>query len=401
MYRIGQEEIRELTKVIQTRDLFKINNGLQESRQVENKLSEIFGCQYPIFMTSGHAALTSAMVAMGIGPGDEVIVPAYTYIATAMAVVAAGAIPIIAEVDDTLTISPEDIRKKISKHAKAIVPVHIQGFPCNMNAIMDIAKEHNLFVLEDACQADGGSFHGKRLGTIGDAGALSFNFFKIISCGEGGALLTDNREIFERALIYQDSSAVAFFGDQMQGFSTEGFCGNEYRSNELCAAVMNVQLSRLDGILADLRKNKKYMMEQLAGYCKYIPSNDIEGDCATTLALQFESEEEARSFAVAEGIYGTLPIDTGKHIYKHWTPIMEKRGAYNPLMDPFRMEANKEIVPDYHPEMCPETLERLAKVVYISVDPDHTKEQLDEKIARMKKAFDRIESGSETRVYHA
>ena len=241
--------------------------------------------------------------------------------------------------------------------------------------------------MEDACQSDGGSFVGRRLGTIGDAGALSFNYFKIISCGEGGALLTNNREIFERALIYQDSSAVAFFGDQMQGFTTEGFCGNEYRSNELCAAVMNVQLSRLDGILADLRKNKKYMMNQLEGYCKFIPSNDIEGDCATTLALQFESEEDARSFATAEGIYGTLPIDTGKHVYKHWTPIMEKRGAFNPLMDPFKMEANKDIVPDYHAEMCPETLEKLSKAVYISINPDHTKDLLDEKIALIKKAL--------------
>ncbi len=387
MYRIGQEEIAEITKLIHSHDLFKINEGLKESQQVENKLIEKFDCQYPIFMSSGHAALVSALVAMGIGPGDEVIVPAYTYIATAMAVVASGAIPIIAEVDDTLTISPEDIRKKISKHTKAIIPVHIQGFPCNMKAIMDIAQEYNLFVLEDACQADGGSFNGKRLGTIGDAGALSFNYFKIISCGEGGALLTDNREIFERALIYQDSSAVAFFGDQMQNFTTEGFCGNEYRSNELCAAVMNVQLSRLDGILADLRKNKKYMMDQLKGCCKFIPSNDIEGDCATTLALQFESEEDARSFAVAEGIYGTLPIDTGKHIYKHWTPIIEKRGAFNPLMDPFKMAANKDIVPDYHAEMCPETLEKLSKVVYISINPDHTKDLLDEKIALIKKAL--------------
>lgn len=387
MYRIGQEEIAELSKVISARDLFKVNQGLKESEQVETKLKEIFKTDFPIFMSSGHAALTSAFVAMGIGPGDEVIVPAYTYIATAMAVVASGAIPIIAEVDDTLTISPEDIRKKISKHTKAIIPVHIQGFPCNMKAIMEIAKKHNLLVLEDACQADGGSFNGKRLGTIGDAGALSFNYYKIISCGEGGALLTDNREIFERALIYQDSSAVAFFGNQMQGFTTEGFCGNEYRSNELCAAVMNVQLSRLDGILADLRKNKKYMMDQLEGYCKFIPSNDIEGDCATTLALQFESEEDARSFAVAEGIYGTLPIDTGKHIYKHWTPIMEKRGAFNPLMDPFKMEANKDIVPDYHAEMCPETLEKLSKAVYISINPDHTKDLLDEKIALIKKAL--------------
>lgn len=388
MYRIGEEEIAELTKVIQSKALFKINDGVQESLQVEQKLNKIFDCKYSIFMTSGHAALTTALIAMGVGPGDEVIVPAYTYIATAMAVVAAGAIPVIAEVDDTLTISPEDIKKKLSKHTKAILPVHIKGFPCNMDAIMEIAKQHNLLVLEDACQADGGSFHGKRLGTIGDAGALSFNFFKIVSSGEGGAVLTNNREFFERGLIYHDSSAVMFFGDQMQDFATESFCGNEYRSNELCAAVMNVQLSHLDEILGDLRKNKKYMMDQLEGVLKFIPSNDIEGDCGTTLAIQFENEEDARRFlASVEGMHGNMPIDTGKHVYKRWTPILEKRGAFNPLMDPFKMEANKDIIPDYKEDMCPETLERLAKVVYIDVNPDDDKETLDQKIESLKKAI--------------
>ncbi len=387
MYRMGQEEINELSKVIMARDLFKINEGLQESCQVENKLKEIFGSQYSIFMTSGHAALTSGLVAMGIGPGDEVIIPAYTYIATAMAVVASGAIPVIAEVDDTLTVSPEDIEKKISKYTKAVIPVHIQGFPCNMGAIMDIANKHNLFVLEDACQADGGSYHGNHLGTIGHAGALSFNYYKIVSCGEGGALLTDKREWFEKAIIYQDSSAVAFFGDQMQGFSTEGFCGNEYRSNELCAAVLNVQLSRLDGIVADLRKNKKYIMENLKNICEFIPSNDIDGDCGTTLAFKFETEEKARRFASQTGINGMLPIDTGKHVYKHWTPIIEKRGAFHPLMDPFKMEANKNIVPNYSEDMCPKTLDKLSKVVYMDVNPDDNKTELDKKIELIKLAL--------------
>ncbi len=387
MYRIGKPEIEELTKVIEAGDLFKINNGLQESKQVETKLGKILGTKYPVFVTSGHAALVSALIAKGIGPGDEVIVPAYTYIATAMAVVAAGAIPVIVESDDTLTICPKDIERHITPNTKAIIPVHIQGFPCNMKVIMEIAEKHNLFVLEDACQADGGSFGGKRLGTIGHAGALSFNYFKIVSCGEGGALLTDDRDIFERALIYQDASAVAFFGDQMADFSTGNFCGSEFRSNELCAAVLNRQLDRLDDILADLRKNKKYVMDALQGVCEFIPSNDIEGDCGTTLAFQFESEEKARKFATAEGIHGTLPIDTGKHVYKHWTPIMEKWGAFNPLMDPFKMEANKDIIPDYREDMCPGTLERLAKVVYVGVNPDDDRAALDAKIEIIKKAL--------------
>lgn len=387
MYRIGKEEIAELTKVIESKDLFKINGGVRESEHAEEKMRELFGCEHAIFLTSGHAALTSALVAMGIGPGDEVIVPAYTYIATPMAVIAAGAMPVIADVDDTLTLSAEDVKKKISKHTKAIIPVHIQGFPCDMDAMMAIAKEHNLFVLEDACQADGGAYKGKRLGTIGDAGALSFNYFKIVTCGEGGAMLTNNRDLFERALIYHDSSAVAFFGDQMSGFSAEGFCGNEYRSNELCAAVLNVQLSRMDSTLADLRKNKKYLMDKLDGACEFLPSHDIEGDCATTLAFRFETEESARAFAEADGINGTLPIDTGRHVYTHWTPVIEKKGAYNPLMDPFKMDANKDIVPDYTDDMCADTLDKLSKAVYIYLDPDSTEAELDDKVAHIKNAI--------------
>lgn len=387
MYRIGKEEIAELTKVIESRSLFKINDGLKETEQVEQKLKTMFGVDYPIFMTSGHAALTASLVALGIGPGDEVIVPAYTYIATAMAVVAAGAVPVIAEVDDTLTLCPMDTEKKITKHTKAIIPVHIQGFPCNMDAIMALAEKYNLCVVEDACQADGGSYKNKRLGTIGDTGALSFNYFKIVSSGEGGAFLTHDKTLFERALIYQDSSAIAFFGNQMEAFETPVFCGSEFRSNELCAAVMNVQLDRLDGILKDLRANKKYLMDALKDQARFIPSNDIDGDCGTTLAFRFESEEAARAFAAAEGIDGTLPIDTGKHVYKHWTPIMEKRGAFHPLMDPFRMEANKEIVPDYREDMCPGTLERLSKVVYFMIDPDWNKEALDRQLHAIRKAL--------------
>lgn len=387
MYRIGQEEIAAVSRVIETRDMFKINGGLQESKKVEEALSDIMGTKYPIFMTSGHAALVSALVALGVGPGDQVIVPGYTYIATAMAVVQAGAIPVIAEVDETLTLSPADVEKKITPHTRAIIPVHIQGFPCNMDALCEIAKRHGLFIVEDACQADGGSYKGKRLGTVGDAGAYSFNYFKVVSCGEGGAMVTDNREVFERALIYQDSSAVAFFGDQMSDFATEGFCGSEYRSNELCAAVLRVQLTRLDSILADLRKNKRYMMEQLADVCRFAPSNDTGGDCGILIPIQFDTEEEARRFATAEGIYGTLPIDTDKHVYSNWTPILQQRGAFHPLMDPFKMEVNRDIIPPYSKDCCPKTLDILSKVVYIGVDPDADQAALDARVAQIRQAM--------------
>ena len=390
MFRIGQKEIDAVAQAIQTKSLFKVNDRLKITETAEAEMREMFQTKHAMLMTSGHAALTSALIGMGIGPGDEVIVPAYTYISSAMAVVAAGAIPIIAEVDETLTISPDDILKKLSKHTKAIIPVHIQGFPCNMDAIRKIAKEHALFVLEDACQADGGAYKGKRLGTLGDAGALSFNYFKIITAGEGGALLTDDKDIFERALIYHDSSAVAYFGDQLKDFSTDLFCGNEYRTNEISSAILRAQLTQLDDILQDLRKNKKYVMDALADVCSFIPSNDILGDCGTTIAFSFDRAEKADRFSKANGIHGVVPINTDKHVYRNWTPILEKKGAFHPLMDPFKMEANRDIVPNYTKDMCPKTLDLLSKAVYVSVDPDWSVTEMDALIRNAKKALESL-----------
>ena len=301
--------------------------------------------------------------------------------------VAAGAIPVIAEVDESLTIDPADVEKKITKATKAIIPVHIQGFPCAMDKICEIAKKYNLFVLEDACQADGGSFKGQRLATIGDAGAFSFNYYKIISSGEGGAMLTKNREIFERALIYHDSSAVAFFGTQLDGVQTEPFCGQEFRTNEITTAILRCQLKKLDTILADLRANKKYMMDALAGDCKFIKSNDIEGDCGTTIGIMFKTTEEADRFAEAMNAPGSIPGKTKKHIYADWASIMNKKGACHPLMDPFKMEANKDIIPNYTKDMCQKSLDILCRVSYIGINPDWTKEEMDAKIAEIKAAL--------------
>lgn len=375
MYRIGQEEVDAVARVIETKHLFKTGGKLNEVRNFELELAEKLKADYTILMTSGKAALISALIGMGIGPGDEVIVPGYTYIATALAVVAVGAIPVIADIDDSLTLDPIDAEKKITERTKCIIPVHIQGFPSNMDAICALAKKYNLFVLEDACQADGGSYKGKRLGTCGDAGAFSFNHFKIISAGEGGAVVTSNRQIFERAFIYHDSSAVAFFGDQLNGVETESFCGNEYRANEVMGAILREQLKKLDDVLADLRRNKKALMDRLAGHFQFAPSNDIEGDCGTTIALKFDTIEEAAAFE--EKKLGGRPINTGRHVYSNWTPIIEKRGAVHPLFDPFKMEANKN-APDYSVDMCPKTLEILSKNVYVSVKPDWTEADIDE-----------------------
>ncbi|MDD2502743.1 MAG: aminotransferase class I/II-fold pyridoxal phosphate-dependent enzyme, partial [Clostridia bacterium] len=209
MYRMGQEEVDAVARVVKSGELFRIASKNHEVDNFEKELAEKVGVEYALFLTGGTTALLTGLMGLGVGPGDEVIVPAYTFMASAMAVIAVGAIPVIAECDETLGLDPDDIERKISPHTKAIIPVHMLGLPCDMDRIMDVANRHGLKVMEDSCQAVGGSYKGKRLGTIGHAGAYSFNYYKVISCGEGGALLTNDRNVFEVA-VYQHDGGSAF-----------------------------------------------------------------------------------------------------------------------------------------------------------------------------------------------
>ncbi len=384
MYRMGQEEKDAVARVIDSKELFKVNGGpLRETENCEKEIREMFNVKRAVLMTSGTASLTSALIGMGIGPGDEVIIPAYTYIATALAVVSVGAMPVVAEIDETLMLDPDDIENKITERTKAVIPVHMMGYPCDMDRIMAVAKKHNLLVLEDACQGNGGKYKGKRLGSIGDAGALSFNYFKIISAGEGGALLTDNQDIFEKALIYHDSGAIAYFGDQMNGFSTEPFCGTEYRIGEITSAIMREQFKKLDGIVRDLRKNKALLIEEIGEAAEYIPSNDYDGDSGIALTIKFESEEECKTFA--EKVNAMIPGYCGRHVYNDWKPILEKKGAFHPLMNPFNMEVNKNA--KYSEDMCEKSLKILKKCAHISIDPDWTEAEIKETADKIKRAL--------------
>lgn len=380
MYRIGKEEIDAVARAINSRAFFKINDAGKEVLNFESEWKQTVGSDYALLMTSGFAAIASALIGLGIGPGDEVIVPGYTYIASALAVTSVGAIPVIADIDETLTIDVDEVEKKISSHTKAIIPVHIQGFPCNMDALCALAKKYNIAIVEDACQADGGEYHGKFLGAIGDVGAYSFNYFKIMTAGEGGALVTSNRQIYERALIYHDASAVAFFGDQLDGINEPLFGGTEYRISDITGAILREQLKKLPALMADLRKNRTALSKLVCGdKLTQAPSHDIEGDCGTTLALRFDTAEACRAFETsckANGLGITVPIDTGKHIYTEWTQIMERRGALHPAMDPFKMKENQGLQMDYTKDMCPKTLDYLARTAYIGINPDWTEEEL-------------------------
>ncbi|MBQ7444980.1 MAG: DegT/DnrJ/EryC1/StrS family aminotransferase [Clostridia bacterium] len=377
MYRIGQEEIDAVARAINSRDFFKINGGNKEVYHFEEEWKNYVGSDYMILMTSGYAAIVSALIGIGVGPGDEVIVPAYTYIATALAVLETGAIPVIADADETLTIDPEDVKRKITKHTKAIIPVHIQGFPSNMDALKEITNGTGIKIIEDACQSAGGTYKGRFLGSIGDAGTFSFNYFKVITSGEGGAVVTNDRTVYERSLIYHDAGAVAFFGDQLNGISEPLFGGREYRVSDITGAILREQLKKLPGIRADLKKNQFFFIDKLSSRFTKAPSNDMEGDLGTTVALRFGSEKETRDFAqkcAEKGIGFTIPFDTGKHVYTNWTQIMEKRGAFHPAMDPYKFSENQGLQMNYTHDMCKKTLDLLSRTAYLLVNPDWTEE---------------------------
>ncbi|MBR6772962.1 MAG: DegT/DnrJ/EryC1/StrS family aminotransferase [Clostridia bacterium] len=375
MYRIGQEEIDAVARAINSHDFFKINGSGHEAENFDKEWSKYVGKDYSLLMSSGFAAITSALVGLGIGPGDEVIVPGYTYIATALAVTAVGAIPVIVDIDETLTIDVGEVEKHISPATKAVIPVHIQGFPSDMDGLCALAKKHGIAIVEDACQSVGGMYKGQYLGAIGDAGAYSFNYYKVMTAGEGGALVTSDRRIFERALIYHDASAVAFFGSQLDGVSEPLFGGTEFRISDITGAIMREQLKKLPGIISDLHKNKFAIIEKLSDKAVICPSHDEQGDCATTLALRFETAKAAEDFEAkckAAGLDVTRPINTGKHVYYNWTQIMEHRGSHHPALDPYKMEQNKGLQFNYTADMCPKALDYLARTGYIWVQPDFT-----------------------------
>ena len=198
MYTVGDEEIEAITRVIRSGEMFRYHEG-GECERFEQRYAEFLGVEHVALTASGTNALTAAVISLGLGPGDEVLVPAHTYMATALAVLAAGAIPVVVDVDESITIDPAAVDDAVGPHTKAVIPVHMWGAVCDMNAIMEIAARRDLRVIEDGCQAVGGSYEGRKVGTIGDIGAFSFNYFKNMTAGEGGAVASDHAELMQRA----------------------------------------------------------------------------------------------------------------------------------------------------------------------------------------------------------
>ena len=364
---VGREEIEALTRVIESKNVFRyygVGDGPDEVLSFEREFAEQMGAKHALCVNAGSAALICALIGAGVGEGDEVIVPAYTWNATPNAVLAARALPVLAEVDESLTLDPADVERRITPRTRAILPVHMRGAPCAIEALGEIAKQHDLVMIEDVCQAAGASYRGRRLGTFGDAGAFSLQFNKIITTGEGGVMITDRDDLLDLALDVHDCA-----NSVRRGVGLPKFAGFNFRASELTGAMARVQLGRLDGLLARMRANHARLSAEIHGLpgLTLRRANCDEGDAG--IALIAFAEDAARAVDAvaalkAEGVLAMqiyAPATPDLHIYPFWAPVLAA------------LEAAGADAPD-----CPRTLELVERAIHVDVSPLCEEQDLDE-----------------------
>jgi dTDP-4-amino-4,6-dideoxygalactose transaminase len=384
MYIIGQEEIDAMARVVTSKALFRYGVG-HECERFEQRYAAYLGARHFSLAASGSYALTAAMIGLGIGPGDEVLVPAHTYMASATSVLAAGAIPVIVDVNESITIDPAAIEAAIGPRTRAVIAVHMWGTTCDMDAIMGIARRRKLFVIEDTCQGVGGSYKGRKLGTIGDIGAYSFNFYKNMTAGEGGGVVTNDDKVAKRVNCAIDPCHAFWTG---RDEDSKPFAGNGARASEFMGAVLNVQLDRIDGIIEAMRRERDTILAGIRELeslgLRAAPLNSREFDCGANVFLTLPSATTADLFV--KTFPSVIAGKTGRHTYTEWDQVLMGAGAAHPLMNPYNMPANAECRRTYSKDMCARSLEILNRTILVPTHPLHTKGEIEDIVHNIKAA---------------
>ncbi|MBN8664648.1 MAG: DegT/DnrJ/EryC1/StrS family aminotransferase [Chitinophagales bacterium] len=334
----GAEERKEVNDVLETGILMRYGfdgprKGIWKAQELEKAVTQTFGCQYAQLTSSGTAALTTAMAALGVGAGHEVIMPAFTFVASFEAVLSVGAIPVLVDVDETLTLNPDAVRKAITPATKCIMPVHMCGSMADLDALKAICDEHNLILLEDACQSIGGTYKGKKLGTIGHAGTFSFDFVKTITCAEGGVVMTNSEDVYIKSDGYTDHGHDHKGVDR--GADLHPFIGYNFRISELHAAVGLAQIRKLDQFLAIQRKNHaqlKAILAEVPGISfRQVP--DPAGDSCTFLSWFLPTEAQTRAAVANMKEAGVLAgnfywFDNNWHYIRKWDHLKQPASLF-------------------------------------------------------------------------
>lgn len=330
---IGDDEQKEILEVLSRKVLFRYEfhaqrQGVYKVEEFEREFAKYTGVSHALAVSSGTAALKVALAALGIGPGDEVITQGFTFVATWEAILDAGAVPVFAEIDDTLCMDPSDLEAKITPRTKAVIPVHMCGGQARIQEIAAVARGRGIPVLEDTAQSCGARIQGKALGSFGSLGTFSFDSVKTMTTGEGGMVITDDHELYTRASEYHDHGHD-HDPDLPRGLEKRRFIGFNYRMMELQGALGLAQLRKLDPvILKRQRENKRVIKNALAGHdaLTFRSLPDPEGDSATFIVFFLPTMEQAREFnrvLAREGAGAVYWYENLWHYYEEWEHLLE------------------------------------------------------------------------------
>lgn len=386
----GPEENKEVMDVMQEGFTFRYNfdgmrNNHWKAREMEQMLCDRLQVKHAHLLSSGTAALQTALMALGVGAGDEVIVPPFTFVASVEAIVAAGAVPVFAEIDETLCLSPAGIEAVITPRTRAVNLVHMCGSMGKIDEIKALCSRHNLLLLEDACQAIGASYKGQALGTIGDAGCYSFDSVKTITCGEGGAVVTNNPQTYAHAHMYADHGHDHVGDDR--GAEGHPIMGLNFRISEMNAAVGVAQLRKLDKIIEIQRENKQLLKQAMAEFpeVSFREVPDEAGDSAGFLSFMFPTAE--RTLEVSRKL-GEQGVDgcfywyvNNWHYLKNWEHIQRMQGAARLPID---LVAE---CPDYTRVQTPRSDAIISRTLSMLIKLSWTPEEIEKRIAGIRIAL--------------
>ncbi|MEW5733525.1 MAG: DegT/DnrJ/EryC1/StrS family aminotransferase [Thermodesulfobacteriota bacterium] len=386
----GEEERKEVLDVLSTGVLFRYGfdaarKGHWKAKTFEEELCRMVGIKYAHMVSSGTTALVTALAACGVGAGDEVIVPPFTFVATFEAILFMGAVPVFADMDDTLCLDPVAAEKAITKRTRAVIPVHMCGSMAQIDKIAELCRRKNLILIEDSCQALGGTFHGKSLGTFGRVGCYSFDPVKTITAGEGGAVITDDDSLHERADQFADHGHDHIGNDR--GAEGHPIVGINFRVSELTAAVALAQLRKLPRILEIQRANKKKIKEAMTDVpgvtFRRLP--DPDGDSATFLTFFLPDEQSARAGAkelAKAGVDGVFYwYDNNWHYFRKWHHLKDRTFSARPVLDLLKK------APDYAAKDLPVSDYWMGRTICMQIKLSWTEKDMDERIAKIRSAL--------------
>jgi 8-amino-3,8-dideoxy-alpha-D-manno-octulosonate transaminase len=385
-----EQERIAVNEALESRSLFRWYGPGKPAKvfAFERDLARYTGAKFVLAVTSGTAALHVALTALGAGPGDEVILPAWAWYSCYNAILMTGALPVFAETDESLMIDPDDLESKITPRTKAVMVLHLAGCPADMDRIMAVARKHRIRVLEDAAQSVGASYKGKRVAAIGDIGIFSFQISKTITAGEGGAVLTSDPLLFERAVRFQDLGMLRPGHNELLGKSAmEGFVGVNYRMNEMTGAVMGAQLSKLDTILGRLRRNARSVQDKIRDLPKLKPRRipDPEGEIGLAIHLLLPDKTLRDKFVGAMRAEKAGASAPGGSLHLPSAPYIQQKIAAHPAWPTFQTPHGKAM--SYGPGCCPRTISIFDRVAVVPIGVRDSPADLDQLATAIRKSY--------------